>query len=222
MSEGFYPVIDTFLPAMICVSIEGSLSMYSSSPAPVPTDGFNLLTPRLVLRDFVEGDVSDVIELRSDPVVIEFMDYPPQSAEESQEWLDSVIYHNGLTPRTSYNLAMTRRAEDRVIGWVGFGDSGRYPGPENYGVGYMLARDAWGQGYATETLQAVTSFIFTSLNGTFVSAACYADNLASARVMEKSGMQFIRRFEREDPRIGSMVERREFGIHRDVTNESPR
>ncbi|MGI8486815.1 MAG: GNAT family N-acetyltransferase [Thermomicrobiales bacterium] len=178
---------------------------------------FTLHTLRLTLQDFVEADLTDVIDLRRDPIVLEFMDFPTQSPDETREWLRSVIHHNGLIPRTSYNLAIMRRGEDRMIGWVGFGDSSRYPGPENFGVGYMLAHDVWGKGYATETLQSVTSFIFSRLDGTFVSAQCHADNLAPARVMEKSGMHFIRRLERPDPKTGSMVERREFGIHREAT-----
>jgi len=193
----------------------------TTSPARLSDNRFSLQTPRLILREFIEEDFPDVVELRRDPRILQYMDYPPQSAEESQVWLDSVIHHNALKPRTSYNLAVTRGDREGVIGWVGFGDSGRYPGPENFGVGYKLAYDAWGQGYATEILQAVITFIFESPGGTFVSAACYAGNLASARVMEKSGMQFIRRFERLDPKTGMMVERREFGIRRETSEGDP-
>ncbi len=53
-------------------------------------------------------------------------------------------------------------------------------------VGYVLAKDAWGHGYATETLQAVTS-LAASLGVTRVFALCHPRHRASARVLDKGG-----------------------------------
>ena len=46
----------------------------------------SLDTPRLVLRDFIDEDRPDVHALRSDPEVARFMDYAPESPEQSQDW----------------------------------------------------------------------------------------------------------------------------------------
>jgi ribosomal-protein-alanine N-acetyltransferase len=64
-------------------------------------------------------------------------------------------------------------------------------------VGYVLARAQWGKGYMTEALIAVVDATL-GLDGVYrVSAVCDVENVASARVMEKAGMQregVLRRF----------------------------
>ena len=56
-------------------------------------------------------------------------------------------------------------------------------------VGYALARPYWGKGYMTEVLCAVIDWAFTQPDIFRVQAFCDVDNLGSARVMEKAGMQ---------------------------------
>ncbi len=55
-------------------------------------------------------------------------------------------------------------------------------------TGYILARDAWGQGYATEALNAMVG-LAQSLGVRRLEAACHIDHAASARVLEKGGFQ---------------------------------
>jgi ribosomal-protein-alanine N-acetyltransferase len=162
-----------------------------------------LTTPRLLVRDFVEADLADVHALRADPEVAEFMDFAPETLEQSREWLEGVIHHNALRPRHAYNLAVVHKADRRVIGWVGTGRSSRHPDdPGEFGVGYMLARPYWGRGLMPEALAAVLAFAFESLGATRVSAWCWAENAASARVMAKAGMQLVRTYERTEPKSG--------------------
>jgi ribosomal-protein-alanine N-acetyltransferase len=56
-------------------------------------------------------------------------------------------------------------------------------------VGYVLARDHWGKGYMTEALRAVIDWCFEQPGIYRVWAVCDTENYASARVMEKAGMQ---------------------------------
>jgi ribosomal-protein-alanine N-acetyltransferase len=190
--------------------------MASPSPENTVSQTFAIHTPRLILRDFVIGDTVGIDTVRRDPVVVKYMDDAPRSVAETQTWIESAIHYNALIPRAHWNLAIVRRDDDAVIGWVGFGDSERYPGPGNFGVGYMLAAEMRGQGYATETLRAVIAYIFDLLDGSYVSAHCHTENIASARVMEKSGMHFIRTFNEDDSRVGSVVAHNEYGIRKNV------
>jgi RimJ/RimL family protein N-acetyltransferase len=171
---------------------------------------FTIETERLILRDFVQSDLSDVQALRSDPDVMRYIDYFPESPEQSCAWLDSVLFHNAQRPRTSYNLAITLRDENRAIGWVGFGDSEHHPGPENFGVGYMIAKDYWARGYGTETLRAVIAYVAEHLHGRRIYSHCFAENVGSYRVMEKAGMTLLRRYEEVDPRDGRMATNLEY------------
>lgn len=64
-------------------------------------------------------------------------------------------------------------------------------------VGYVLARAYWGQGFITEAAQTVVEWAFAQPDIYRVWAVCDVDNLASARVLEKIGMQregLLRRF----------------------------
>ena len=58
-----------------------------------------------------------------------------------------------------------------------------------FNTGYVLARDAWGQGYATESLAAMLDLAFSQPAVTRVYALCDVEHRASARVMQKCGMQ---------------------------------
>jgi ribosomal-protein-alanine N-acetyltransferase len=56
-------------------------------------------------------------------------------------------------------------------------------------LGYVLARSYWGRGYATEAVKAVTAWALAQPAIYRVWAVCDVENIASARVLEKAGMQ---------------------------------
>ncbi len=59
--------------------------------------------------------------------------------------------------------------------------------PHRAETGYVFARDAWGQGYATEAVEAVVALAFQTPSLRRVHARCHPQNKASVRVLEKSG-----------------------------------
>jgi ribosomal-protein-alanine N-acetyltransferase len=188
--------------------MEEDLEVTASQDAGLP-----LTTRRLVMRDFSEGDLPDVLAMRGDPEVARFMDFAAETRAQTRAWLDGVVAHARTRPRDGYNLAVVHRATGRVIGWIGFGESSRYPtGSGEHGVGYMFTRAHWGQGYAAEALRAVIDYSFGALGAQRVSAWCWAENRASARVMEKVGMRFERRYERTEPKSGQATEAMEYSV----------
>jgi ribosomal-protein-alanine N-acetyltransferase len=95
-------------------------------------------------------------------------------------------------PASSY-LIFTR--EDRVL----LGSTGlSYESIDRVVTGYVLARDAWGQGYATESLGAMVSLAST-LGLPRLRSLCHVDHRASARVLEKGGFAFTGIAERAMP-----------------------
>jgi RimJ/RimL family protein N-acetyltransferase len=60
---------------------------------------------------------------------------------------------------------------------------------EKWELGYVLARPYWGRGYMTEALRALIAWALKQKSIFRVWAVCDVDNIASARVMEKAGMQ---------------------------------
>jgi len=57
-------------------------------------------------------------------------------------------------------------------------------------IGYVLSRKYWNNGIMTEALTAVIKYLFDKAQYNRVEAVCHIDNIASGKVMLKSGMRF--------------------------------
>jgi RimJ/RimL family protein N-acetyltransferase len=119
------------------------------------------------------------------------------------------MYHNQLQPRQAYNLAIVHGQQ--VIGWIGWGRPAD-PVLGDYDFGYALLPAAWGQGFMTESLRAACNFMFESLHAKRIFGECAGSNVASARVMEKSGMQLVHTWQAVDAATGAHEEHRRYAI----------
>jgi ribosomal-protein-alanine N-acetyltransferase len=80
------------------------------------------------------------------------------------------------------------RADKKLIGITNISMPHRIN--RNVELGYTISRAYWGKGYATEAVQAVIQFGFEKMKLVRIEAVVLPENLASARVLEKSRMQF--------------------------------
>jgi [ribosomal protein S5]-alanine N-acetyltransferase len=145
-----------------------------------------LTTERLILREFKPDDWPAVFAYASDPEVVRFMRWGPSSPEEVQSFLAQVVEWQQAAPRTNYCLAAVLTDSQRLIGGVGIHI---VPSDEAQSyVGYCFHRDEWGKSLATESCRALLRFGFQELNLHRIIASCDSQNIASARVLEKSGM----------------------------------
>ena len=79
------------------------------------------------------------------------------------------------------------RDSDRFLGSIGFTIEGS--GTETVAdAGYFFLREHQGHGYATEAMRELIRFALEDMGIPEVRAGCFADNRASERVMQKSGM----------------------------------
>jgi [ribosomal protein S5]-alanine N-acetyltransferase len=144
-------------------------------------------TPRLLLRDLADGDGPAVHVYASDAAVVRHLDWGPNTVEDTAGFLVTARAARDAVPRTAYHLAIVIRAAERLIG--GCRIEIRNAASGNGDIGYVLARDAWGHGYATEAARALVAFGFQALALHRIWATCDVENRASARVLEKIGMQ---------------------------------
>jgi [ribosomal protein S5]-alanine N-acetyltransferase len=157
-----------------------------------------LETPRLILRDLTPDDLDPLHLLRSDPVVTRYCDYIACDAlEQTRRWLCETMAHNAKEPRDSYNLAVVRRADRCVMGWIGIGRAND-PTVGELDFGYALRPAFWGQGYMTEALSAVLRFATEQLGTERIYGKCDAKNVGSARVMQKAGLRLLKRTSEDD------------------------
>jgi len=146
-----------------------------------------LQTDRLILRDFVAGDWRAAHTYAADPEVVRYMEWGPNDEAMSRAFIERVVALQRAEPRRDFELAITLRADDELIGGCGFHISD----PQNRAgwLGYILARQHWGQGYATEAARALLRFGFEHFGLHRIWATCDPRNAASAHVLEKIGMR---------------------------------
>jgi RimJ/RimL family protein N-acetyltransferase len=143
-------------------------------------------TPRLLLRRWQPEDRAPFAALNADAAVMEH--FPaPLSRAESDALVDRI--EAGLDERGWGLWAVEVRHSGAFIGFVGLNpatfDAPFTPAIE---VGWRLARQHWGHGYATEGAGAALDFGFDELTlDEIVSFTTHA-NVRSRRVMERLGM----------------------------------
>jgi RimJ/RimL family protein N-acetyltransferase len=144
-------------------------------------------TPRLLLRQFTEADAPLILSLNSDPEIVKYVHEPTlKTIEHATEILHDIIlpqYRNKLGRWAIY----TKDNMD-FIGWCGL----KYlPGPDEIDLGYRLMQKAWGKGFATEAAQHSVAYGFKDLGLKLITGRAHIENLASIKVLEKIGMDFI-------------------------------
>lgn len=146
-----------------------------------------LITKRLFLREFLADDWPAVLEYQSDPRYLRYYAWEGRSAAEVQKFVQMFLDQQAQTPRTKYQLAITLKSSDQLIGNCGL----RLEAADAHqgDIGYELSPHHWGHGYATEAASAMTQFGFETLKLHRIWSWCIADNLPSRGVLERLGMQ---------------------------------
>src|SRR6186713_2593367 len=142
-------------------------------------------TARLTLVSPSPGDAEDIFQrYASDPEVTRLLGWPRhRSIADTQAFLTFSGEEWEQWPAGPYLIRS--RADGHLLGSTGLG----FETPEHAMTGYVLAKDAWGRGYATEALAAMVG-LARSIGVGHLYALCHPENRASAHVLEKCG--FVR------------------------------
>lgn len=144
-----------------------------------------LKTERLVLRTFVLDDIDSLMSIWGD---IEVMKYCGGAGSKEQEY-KALQYYVDMQDNVGYApyLVLLKKTE-QVIGVCGFN-------PTNHGYDaelmYHFAKDFWGFGYATEAAKVCLDYAKNSLNLKRVGASIDVKNLASKKILEKLGFNYV-------------------------------
>jgi len=142
-------------------------------------------TSRLTLRDMCAADFDAIHPYASDPEVTRYMFYGPRSEEDTRAYLERVLATQVSTPRRVWELAIVETAGDRLVGACDL----TLEHSDEADLGFMLSREVWGRGYATEAARALVRAGFDELGVKRIFATCDVANHASARVLEKAGLR---------------------------------
>lgn len=143
-----------------------------------------LETPRLLLRPPRIADAQTIFEAYAcDPEVTRYVIWPThRDPDETRRFLRECVAEMPRDHR--FPWVLIERDSGALIGMMELRRSGHVAE-----AGYVLARPSWGRGYATEALRRAMDFGWSEPGLRRIWAACDTENLASARVMEKAGMQ---------------------------------
>jgi [ribosomal protein S5]-alanine N-acetyltransferase len=144
-------------------------------------------TPRLILRQFTKVDSSLILALNSDPEIVKYVHEATLKTEAQAE----KILLDIILPQYKNNLgrwAIHTKDTMDFIGWCGL----KYrPELDEIDLGYRLMQNAWGKGFATEAAQHSLDYGFKNLNLKLITGRAHIENIASIKVLEKIGMDFI-------------------------------
>jgi RimJ/RimL family protein N-acetyltransferase len=142
-----------------------------------------LETERLRLRWFRETDFEQFAEINSNSEVMRFLgDGKPLTPMESWRQMATFMGHWYFRGYGIWAVEEKRSAD--LVGRIGFMNPAGWPGFE---LGWMLGRQYWGNGYATEGARRALEYAFTEMNRDHVISLIAPDNIASARVAERLG-----------------------------------
>lgn len=139
-------------------------------------------TDRLRLRRPVMADAESIFQrYASDPEVTRYLGWPThRSIADTHAFLGFSEAEWMRWPASAYLIEA--RDTRRLLGSTGL----TFESATAAETGYVLARDAWGQGFATEALRAIVQ-LAPSLGVGYLYAQCHPDHHPSRRVLEKAG-----------------------------------
>jgi ribosomal-protein-alanine N-acetyltransferase len=147
-----------------------------------------LRTERLTLRPVALSDLEDYVALYADPEVVRYIgDGETATADDSRDWVERTLRRNASE---GWDMRTVRLHDGAFVGRCGIAVHEVEGRPEDE-VGYILARERWGNGYATEAATAVRDRALARGARRLVALVAHG-NAASERVATKLGMRFER------------------------------
>jgi [ribosomal protein S5]-alanine N-acetyltransferase len=143
-----------------------------------------LETERLRLRKPGLQDAEEIFrKYAQDPEVTKYLTWQPnRNAQETYDFVRACL--QAWDDGKSFHWVVVRKEDQEILGMA----TARAD-DHKWELGYVLARSYWGKGYMTEVVKKLVDCGVKQEGIYRVWSVCDVDNLASARVMEKAGMQ---------------------------------
>lgn len=149
-----------------------------------------LETERCYLRQFSVDDSQAFYDLNSDPEVVKYTgDKAFGNVSEARSFLQN---YNQYELYGFGRWAVIEKQTGKFIGWCGLKYS---PDLHEVDLGFRFFRNYWNRGFATETALACLEYGFSKLNLDKIVGRAMEANIGSVKVLEKSGMEFVGKFE---------------------------
>ena len=139
-----------------------------------------LETKRLIIRIFNINDIRDAFEYLSDKIVMEYIE--PVMSYNKVEYF---IKEHGIKNKNIYAIVI--KDVNKVIGHLIFKE---YNNKNEYEIGWIINKDYWNKGYATEASKCIINYGFEVLKLFKIVGETEKENIQSIKLLEKLGMQY--------------------------------
>jgi RimJ/RimL family protein N-acetyltransferase len=141
-------------------------------------------TARLVIREFVWEDWQTVHAYARMPEVSQYQYWGPNKEKDTQTFIKDALAYRQYRPRLQYELCVCLYNGVHIGGCSLFVESARQ---QEATIGYLLHPAYWNQGFATEIVTHLLQYGQETLQLKKIKATCDTRNIASQRVLEKTG-----------------------------------
>lgn len=147
-------------------------------------------TERLILRELLPEDAGGMFTLDSDPEVHRYLGNQPITTIEQAQAAIGFIRKQYVDEGIG-RWAVIEKASGQFIGWAGLKLVRRETNRHTnfYDVGYRFIRSAWGKGYASEAAKVSVDYAFQHFDIDTLYGMADLENLASNKVLKKSGLR---------------------------------
>ena len=156
-----------------------------------------LETNRLILRELNIQDSENFYKLNLNPNVIKYTGNSAfKNVEESKIFLENYQDYklNGFG-----RWAVINKENNEFLGWCGL----KYDKDlDETDIGFRFFEENWNKGYATESAKACINYGFENLSLKTIIGRAMSDNIASIKVLEKIGLEFVKEFDFDEKNKG--------------------
>ena len=139
----------------------------------------------LILREIIEDDLKDIAVFTRDPEIYKYWGDNMSTLEKNVgSYYERFIKRTPGEKRNVFHWGIALKNENRIIGQIFLKD---IQNNRIGSIGYRIARDYWGKGIMTEAVKTVIKFCFTQTELKRLEASAQKENIASNKVLEKSG-----------------------------------
>jgi ribosomal-protein-alanine N-acetyltransferase len=145
-------------------------------------------TERAVIRPFTDSDLDRFAAVTGDLDLMRYVDVGTGlTRDETAHWIEVTRRNHAKDGWTTW--AVADPDTDEVYGYAGLIHGSE---PDTIEIIYVLLKERWGRGLASEIVNGLARYALDERGLDAVYATIHPDNLASRRVVEKAGFEFVR------------------------------
>ena len=143
-----------------------------------------LNTQRLALRPIEANDKYSILKYRSDAETNKYQGWIPKTLDDVDTFFGKLSAEFNV-PDTWFQLAVVEKNYNELIGDIGI----HFIDNQQVEIGYTIAKQHQGLGFATEAAKAVINYLFCELKKHRITASIDPENTASVALLEKLGFR---------------------------------